>query len=190
MNRLYVPLPGNVGNDTIRNMVWYYCQKKGMQMVNPFHMHQNATLKVRLQTLLLCEAMLLLPKPVNDEYTDIEHRVAVITGIPVVKLDAQAVTESVIERLTGTAALLSGITPNDLTSRRRNRKLVDMRRMIAALLREHYGVSLTKLGKWLNRDHSDVVYLLRTHKNLLATDVGYRRDYQIFTHSVQSSIDL
>ena len=184
MIRLYVPLPGNGGNDTIRNTVLYYCKNKGIQMVNPYRIHKDVTLKNRLQTLLYCQAMLLLPKSMHDEYTDIEHRVAVLTGIQMVRLDALAVAESIIEQLTGIAMLLSGVNPNDITVKKRDRKLVDMRRMIAAILREHYGVSLTKIGQYLNRDHSDVVYLLHTHKNLLTTDDGYRKIYQIFTQSI------
>lgn len=186
MNRLYVPLLGNVGNDIFRETLSYYCNIMGFI---PVYTNHHTTPIDRFRALLQCDAMLLPPSHMRDEYTELEHRLAIITGIQVVRLNAlaAATAESMYDRIIDIATL-NGITRDELTSRRRDRKLVDIRRLVAAILRKH-GVKLSQIGQWLGRDHSDVVYLLHTHDNLLATDDDYRKLYQFYTIVITSIED-
>lgn len=47
-----------------------------------------------------------------------------------------------------------------ITSQRRNRELVEVRRIIARRLSDELNLSTTKIGAYMERDHSTIVYLL------------------------------
>lgn len=60
-----------------------------------------------------------------------------------------------------------------LKAKSRARKLVDVRRALAALLTEH-GWSVREVAQELCRPHSTVVHFVQTHKSLFTTDAAYQ----------------
>lgn len=70
-----------------------------------------------------------------------------------------------------------GITRVDLTEQNRVRRLVDIRRVLAYILRDKlkYGVELC--GEILGRDHASIVYMNKTHDSLVKGDNDYKALY-------------
>ncbi len=60
-----------------------------------------------------------------------------------------------------------------LKAKSRARKLVDVRRALAALLTEQ-GWSVREVASELCRPHSTVVHFVQTHKSLFTTDGAYK----------------
>jgi len=56
----------------------------------------------------------------------------------------------------------------DITSKKRNRKLVEARQMFCLLAREHTGESSVEIGNAINRDHATVLYSVATMRNLIS----------------------
>ena len=52
-------------------------------------------------------------------------------------------------------------------------QLSDCRRIVAAHLRER-GYSLKQIGIELNRHHTTIIHLLRSHEELMQSDAAYR----------------
>lgn len=134
--------------------------------------------------MLNSDAVLLMPECMHDQYTDVEQHVAMLAGMRLVVMDKVVTMHDIVLGLSRKAMNICGVDQKDIHSKSRMRRLVDSRRMVAAILREQYRISLTRIGQWLHRDHSDVVYLLNTHRNLLATDGDYRNLYQAFTQGI------
>lgn len=61
-----------------------------------------------------------------------------------------------------------------IRARNRTPQFVDCRRIVAAHLHER-GFSLNQIGIELNRHHTTVLHLLRSHKQLLESDDAYRK---------------
>ena len=73
---------------------------------------------------------------------------------------------------------LAAVFRNDCTraairARNHSPQFVDCRRIVAAHLRTR-GFSLKQIGIELNRHHTTVLYLLRSHEQLLESDANYR----------------
>lgn len=71
-----------------------------------------------------------------------------------------------------------GVTVEDIMSRTRLREFVDARQLYCYIMREKFGLSLSKIGKTINRDHATAIHSVKTHKN--KCDV--MREYRDLTH--------
>ena len=73
-----------------------------------------------------------------------------------------------------------GTTIAEVQSKGRQRNLVYNRCLIANYLYSHcYDLTLQKIGKLINRDHTSIIHYLKSHKNLL-----YYTDYKIKNDSL------
>lgn len=68
-----------------------------------------------------------------------------------------------------------GVSWSELTSRSRRRNLVDARRIISYILTRY--LSLTDVGKIINRDHASVLFVKRSCADLLETDYKFKNQY-------------
>lgn len=59
---------------------------------------------------------------------------------------------------------VSGITPEELRSEIRSAHVVRWRRIMIAIAHRQICVSTTRLGEWLNRDHTTIVHSLKRHR--------------------------
>ena len=55
----------------------------------------------------------------------------------------------------------------------KSQPLCDSRRIVAAHLRKR-GYSLPEIGRELNRHHTTIIHLLRSHQELIESDANYR----------------
>lgn len=67
-----------------------------------------------------------------------------------------------------------GITVKDLKGRCRTRAIVEARQVAMYLLRLYTDLSLIKIGKWFNRDHTTVLHGIQTVENLMHTDQKFK----------------
>ena len=68
-----------------------------------------------------------------------------------------------------------GISENNILGRSRKRPYVVARQIIAYILRKKYNLTLSRIGKLMNRDHSTIVHNLECHKNDYETNDWYAR---------------
>lgn len=71
------------------------------------------------------------------------------------------------------------ISPNEVLSKKRKRELVEARQIIMYLAKRYTKKSMESIGKELGgRDHSTVLYAIKTVKNLMETDKRFRADVE------------
>lgn len=64
-----------------------------------------------------------------------------------------------------------------LRGRERSQHVSDCRRCVVARLHEH-GYGCAEIGRRLNRHHTTIIYLLRSHHDLMQSSAEYRRLYE------------
>ena len=77
------------------------------------------------------------------------------------------------KRLINCIANLYDITSEDILGKCRKAHMSESRVIIAHILR-YIGYSLTEIGEILNRDHSSVIYYLKTFENRYKYEVSFR----------------
>ena len=71
-----------------------------------------------------------------------------------------------------------GVPQDVLMSKTRKRDIVDLRRIIAAIIKEECSsVTVVQIGKLIGRKHSDVCIQLKNHNNLINSDKTYSSIY-------------
>lgn len=176
---LYIPLPNDEKNFIAIELMY---NEIGYKVVNPYRSGVTLAnnIRDRIKLLLSCDAILVLPMHMHDTYTKNEIQIALLTGIellPLKNYDIEKFMQLIISSL-------KQISWQEITCRSRKRNIVDIRRVLAVYLRNYYGLSLNDIGKILHRDHSDVVYLLKTHNAVLETDSEYRSLYNTLTQNI------
>jgi chromosomal replication initiation ATPase DnaA len=69
--------------------------------------------------------------------------------------------------------LHSGLSRERVIHTSKSQPLCDSRRIVAAHLRKR-GYSLSAIGRELNRHHTTIIHLLRSHQELIESDAKYR----------------
>lgn len=94
------------------------------------------------------------------------------------------------EFLTKTIEEITGITKEELISKRRTRALVELRMIGSVLMKENYvKMTVEKIGSLFNVDHSSVSHYTKTHKDLmLQRDGKYKSMYEKINRSYSQSI--
>jgi len=82
--------------------------------------------------------------------------------------------------------LVTQVNKNDLLGRKRNRVLIDAKRMCYSAIREIYNYPLTSIGGFFRMDHTSVLHHLKAHKNLLEWDSSYSEKYNNLLTVIQS----
>ena len=88
---------------------------------------------------------------------------------------------SIIERVLN-------VTEEELKSKSRIRKNSDARKMFFNYLKDNTSYSLTELGFLLNRDHSTVIYSIKTNKIYCDTDKAYKENYEKIKNEFNNKI--
>lgn len=84
------------------------------------------------------------------------------------RMDENQIVKIILERF--------GITHEMMVSKRRNRELVDVRLVIAYVLRKKLGCTYTHIGHMLgNRDHTTAIHNERKFVDVYETEPGFRR---------------
>ena len=69
------------------------------------------------------------------------------------------------------------ISSDDLVSEKRQRDMVDARRMFINMLMEEEKFTLTQMSRLINRDHATAIHYRRSHKGLYSRNEDYRYKY-------------
>ena len=59
----------------------------------------------------------------------------------------------------------------------RQRELVTVRKIVAAILRNHFGLTHYQIGAGLRKDHSNIVHYLKNHGHNMIHDIEYKYTY-------------
>lgn len=69
---------------------------------------------------------------------------------------------------------VTGVTESDIISKDRTRRVTEARFVLSAMLHKYTSLTLDRIGKVSNRDHSTSVYHLKQYKLLYEVDVCFR----------------
>lgn len=84
-------------------------------------------------------------------------------------------------------AALTSVTVPAITGGRRTRLAVIARTLATAAIKAHIPfISVTEIGQIFYQDHSTIIYRLKNHTHLLATDPTYRRIWHQLQADIQS----
>lgn len=72
---------------------------------------------------------------------------------------------------------IAGVSKEEIIKENRLRRISDPRRMIAYILHRKIGYGLEHSGSIMNRDHSSVLYLCKSHELLIETSSDYKEKY-------------
>ena len=78
------------------------------------------------------------------------------------------------------------VKPDDVMSKKRDRDYAYARHMICLLLRERTLLTLTRIGYMLNRDHTTIIYSVKSAGNLIETYDLYRAKYHNITKRLEA----
>lgn len=87
---------------------------------------------------------------------------------------------------------VSGITREELVSKRRQRNLVEMRVICAKIFSEsETNFTLEYIGSFMNVDHATVLHYYKVHQNLMTHNqahIGYQKKYELIRNLYNSQI--
>lgn len=92
--------------------------------------------------------------------------------------------ESVLGKMKKAVKDVLGVEFSDVMGRNRHRDLTDARMMMYLLLRE-YGLSYPRIGKIMGKNHTTILWGVRTAQSLLYYNAPFRENYQAFKNSCQ-----
>lgn len=73
----------------------------------------------------------------------------------------------------------TGVTFEEILSKTRKRKVVDVKRIVSFILkRDNNDYTLEEIANAINSDHSTICHYKRTHEDLLKTDIAFRRKFE------------
>ncbi len=68
-----------------------------------------------------------------------------------------------------------GVTIEDIINRSRKREKVDARHIFCAILKEHFGYKLEKIGQIVDgRDHTTIIHAVTTYKDRFKNEDAYK----------------
>lgn len=91
------------------------------------------------------------------------------------KLPSRAPTRPFVAEIIDAACLAFDVNLNDVMSHRRHRPAARARQAAMFLAKEMTPLSLSQIGRRLNRDHTTVLHATREVPRLMAADAGLAR---------------
>ena len=88
-------------------------------------------------------------------------------------------TQTDIDNIIGCVCTVFNISIKTLKGKDRKRSLVSARRVTSVLLAKKFCVGVEKAGKYLNKDHSTIVFYRQNHDHLYKYDKDYQHYYDV-----------
>jgi chromosomal replication initiation ATPase DnaA len=104
------------------------------------------------------------------------------------KIDGLMEANHRIKKAVEAACLVCNISHKQFHNRKRERHLVDTRRMVYAFCRNTLELSLVAIGKYFKVNHATVIHHLKVHKQLVQYDSFYEKKYDGFNELVKADI--
>lgn len=74
-------------------------------------------------------------------------------------------------------ALYLGLSHKNMRSKRRDRQLVDARRIVYNIIKSTYGYTLSFIGNHFKKNHATIIHSIRSHNSLMKYDKHYAEQY-------------
>ena len=88
--------------------------------------------------------------------------------------------KSTPQQILSIACSICGESKEDVISPKRNRELVDVRKIYAMLSKKYLKrFSLVRIGKEINNTHATIIHHIRTGEELLSYDKVFRNNYEL-----------
>ena len=90
-----------------------------------------------------------------------------------------------IDKIFQTTCQKWGVSLNDVCSRNRKREFVFTRMTIAYFLRMYTSLSTTEIGRLINRDHTAILYYLKTYDS----EFRFNEVFRNFAESIKEELE-
>lgn len=67
---------------------------------------------------------------------------------------------------------------NNMMRSSREREYVDARRVLFYILRDNFGITLSDIGRWSNRNHATILHATKHFKGIIEYDKGLNNIYE------------
>ena len=82
------------------------------------------------------------------------------------------------------------VKPEEIMSKMRNGEIVEARHIVCAVMRNEFDYSLKHIGKELGgKDHTTIIHSLRTFRNRMEVQQGYKELVDNITKEVNNKVD-
>ena len=82
---------------------------------------------------------------------------------------------------------IAEVDETKVMGKNRQRKLVTVKRIISALLRNHFSMTCYEIGVHLKKDHSTIVHYMKNHRHNMKHDIEYRYVYNTSLMAVKGN---
>lgn len=112
---------------------------------------------------------------ISDVFFDGRYLIHIIDTRPTYKGDFLIFADSIINVI----CRYFNLNVDNFKNRGRKMEYCDARNMYAAYIKETYEdqITLTAIGRTINRDHATIIHYLKKHKGLMETDPLYQSKY-------------
>ena len=93
-----------------------------------------------------------------------------------------------IEIILNTVCYGYEIKPIAIRAKNRQSNIREARQLTAYLVKEYTGLSLSKVGFVINRDHSTVIHSIKVVKGEIQFNKDYRRKYELIDEIIKTRI--
>lgn len=79
----------------------------------------------------------------------------------------------------------TSVTLSQVVGRGNAAHISDARKMLSVMLRNRFRFTLVSIGKLIERDHTTIIHLIKSHDSLYAYDSVYKFNYDQFTAEIE-----
>ena len=97
------------------------------------------------------------------------------------------IIENKVDMLYNVAEAVSGITKDDVMSKKRNQEIALVRSIIGYMLHNELGVTVVGAGKIINRDHSTITHYTKSFENNYNYFIKYKELYTNISEIIWSN---
>jgi chromosomal replication initiation ATPase DnaA len=82
-----------------------------------------------------------------------------------------------MEMIATASSTILNIPSKDMMSTKRDREIVDARRIAYAIARFEFKFTLNSIGRYFNKNHATILHQVNTHEGWIQTEDDYRSKY-------------
>jgi len=196
-NNVKLYLSGPVSNNPDARNLFYkaeeYYSSIGYEVVNPLKLNMDCptweqAMRRDIAALMDCDAIVMLPGWELSKGAKLEHFVAYKLGLDI--RYSEYIEYDLVENILRACYIVTGITIKEMRSKSRQRHIVDARRIISHLIRRITKYPYEYIGSLLTRDHSTIIWHIKSCEALLNTDKQFANLYKVISQSVTGTASI
>lgn len=86
-------------------------------------------------------------------------------------------TNEALEMIATASSTILNISTKDMMSTKRDREIVDARRIAYAIARLEFKFTLQSIGRYFEKNHATILHQVNTHEGWIQTEDDYRSKY-------------